>query len=40
MDSVQTIKKDSFLRLIIFTIVKITITDKEILSRCTFGRGW
>ncbi len=30
MGSVQTIKKDSFLRLIVFTIVKITSTDKEI----------
>jgi hypothetical protein len=29
MDSVQTIKKDGFLRLIVFTIVKITSTDKE-----------
>jgi hypothetical protein len=31
MDSVQTIeKKDGFLRLIVFTIVKITCTDKGI----------
>jgi hypothetical protein len=31
MDSVQRIdKKDGFLRLIVFTIVKITSTDKEI----------
>jgi hypothetical protein len=30
MDSVRTIKKDGFLRLIVFTIVKITSTDKEI----------
>jgi hypothetical protein len=31
MDSVGTIKKDSFLRLIVFTIVKITSTNKEIM---------
>ncbi len=30
MDSVRTIKKDGFLKLIVFTIVKITSTDKEI----------
>jgi hypothetical protein len=33
MDSVQTIKKDGFLRLIVFTIVKIMSTDKEIIQR-------
>ncbi len=32
MDSVQTIKKDGFPRLIVFTIVKITSTDKEIMG--------
>ena len=30
MDSVHTIKKEGFLRLIVFTIVKIASTDKEI----------
>ncbi len=30
MDSVQMIKKDGFLKLLVFTIVKITSTDKEI----------
>ncbi len=37
MDSVQTIeKKDGFLRLIVFTVVKITSTNKEILRYCLF----
>jgi hypothetical protein len=35
MDSVQTIKTDGFLRLIVFTMVKITSTNKEILKITT-----
>ncbi len=42
MDSVQTIeKRDGFLRLIVFAIVKITSTnrtDKEILQRAYVGK--
>jgi hypothetical protein len=37
MDSVQTIKKDGFLMLIVFTIVKITSTDKEMRAENKVG---